>query len=379
MKTRMKMTLMTYRDWLFVLVLLANTYQANAQGVPSAVSILPSQTARIDGDIESDRYEKRQTARPTRRQIPEPEKKQPPLVVQPDPEISKPLEQASALEQYTPVTPEYEKSQEAPVGEQFRDLFVGGSQEEIERYVSLLSPDDVRRNRVELELAPMFVYNESKSEYYFRDYITATPAGRVGLSVWFTPFFAVTSSFTKTFLGTVKKDLSSGSQVPFLDQWLQLGFKFRRFSGYGPLASSLSIGVEFFDYQKKVPLDEADKNRLSTSGLMLSAESRLPSTEDSAWLLGVYFMPMAQHKERPTVTGVSSGPRADTYQLGFSVGPELKMNRKHRVFIKSKVVYEKNAFNGMASTSDPRNGNLPENVSVGNTFYFLEVGYTWGN
>jgi hypothetical protein len=265
------------------------------------------------------------------------------------------------------------------VGEEIRDLVIGGSGEHIERYQNYLAPDDIRRNGVELEIAPGFLYNESQSQSWARSYNQATPVGRLGLGVWFTPFFGVHTGLIKTFLGSAQKQFNSSSQTPTSDQWLTIGLRFRRFSSSSPTAPGLTFGIDYSDYQRRLPADDLFRNKISTSGLLLSAETRLPTSESVAWLAKLEYMPVASHREEPLGREVRSGTSPQTFQAAVSLGPEFKLNRGNRLFLRGRALYERNSFTGSANTVNPGSGDVPENVSVSNTFLFMEMGYAWGN
>ena len=368
-------------------VCILTTHAAFAQGIPSAVSILPTQTSGAKKDqepeTESPRYEKRVVA-PRRVLLPPKREVPSQSAVQPDADISKPMDQATTMSGIAPAPGSEEAGADEDgngpsVGDELRDLVIGASPAGLTRYQSFLAPDDIRRNRVELEIAPSFIYNESKSEHWVRSYNSATPAGRVGLNVWFTPFFGVSTSYQKTFLGTIQKQFNSTSQTPFMDQWLQIGLRFRRFTSHSQLAPGMTFGVDFYDYQRKLPADDVSRNKLSTNGMLLSVETRLPQSESYAWILKLDYMPIIQHRELPLGRDVRSGDRAESFYAGVSVGPEFKLNRTNRLFFRGRVQYEKDSFSGRANTSDPQTGQTPENVSVVNTFTIFEMGYIWGD
>lgn len=365
----------------FIFLLISTLVEVSfSQVAPTGVPIIPAPTKPAEEEVESLRYEKR-PARTLRRTIELPKKEIQAKPVELNQEISKPIEQATSLQAVAPdiSTTQQQQEEQPPVTDQFRDFFVGGSGEQIDRYRSFLGPDDIRRNKVELELAPLFIYNDSRSEYYFRNYITATPGGKIGLGVWFTPFFGVNANYEKTFLGTNRKEFSGASQSAFLDQWMQLGFRFRRFTSFSATASSMTIGIDFFDYLKKVPVDDSNHAKLATTGVLLSAEARMPANDVLAWLVKLDYMPVANHRELSTDANIRSGLKSETFRMGLSVGTEFKLNRQNRLFFKVKDIYERNVFSGTANTIDPRNGQLPENVAVTNNFIILEVGYTWGH
>jgi hypothetical protein len=362
-------------------LVLGHLVTANAQQPPAAVSILPqapstTETQEATVDLESDRYEKRIQI-PRRAPPPEKPVVAPTKVAAPSPEISRPMEQATTLSGLAPQQQKLPEKQS--VGEEFRDMVIGGSTEDIERYQNFLAPDDIRRNNVELEIAPGYVYNESASQYWPRSYNSATPSGRLGLNVWFTPFFGVNTSFTKTFLGTAQKQFNSTSQTPSMDQWLTIGLRFRRFSSSSQMASGLTLGLDYYDYQRKLPADDLYRNRLSTSAVLLSAESRVPTSETVAWLFKLEYMPVMIHREEALGRDVKSGTSPQSFGAGVSIGPEFKMNRGNRLFMRGRLNYERDSFSGTASTANPGTGEIPENVTVSNTFLFFEMGYIWGN
>jgi len=355
--------------------------------MPTAVSILPqtspqtnsAEPSEVQSEIDSDRYEKR--IQLPRRVVPQ-EKAQVQSVtkvVAPSTEVNRPLDQATSLPALAPEPRRFSEKEKPTVAEEFRDIVVGGSTDDIERYQNFLAPDDIRRNNVELEIAPGYVYNDSVSQYWARSYNSATPSGRLGLNVWFTPFFGVNTTYTKTFLGTVQKQFNSTSQTPAMDQWLTIGLRFRRFASSSQMSPGLTLGVDYSDYQRKLPADDLFRNRISTSGLLLSAESRIPSSETIAWLFKLDYMPVMIHREGALGRDVKSGSSPQSFGAAVSIGPELKMNRGNRLFMRGRVQYERNSFSGIANTANPVTGEFPENVAVSNTFVFFEMGYVWGN
>lgn len=372
--------------WLCMTLVLMAPLRGHSQPTASAIAILPqsngvgaaSEAGTTPEELDSDRYEKR--IQPLKRMASPAEKVTPvsvPKSPTPNAEVSRPLDQAST---FSAVAPEPGKSDAKPsVGDEMRDILIGGSPEDIQRYQNFLAPDDIRRNSVELEMAPGFLSNSSQSQTWARSYNSATPSGRIGLNVWFTPFLGVSTSYTKTFLGTVQKSFNSAAQTPSMDQWLTIGLRFRRFASSSQSSPGLTLGLDYSDYQRKLPADDLYRNRFSTSGAMLSAESRIPSSENVAWLFKIEYMPFMVHKEETLGREVKSGTSPQSFGAGLSLGPEFKMNRGNRVFLRSRAFYERNSFGGSANTANPGTGESPENVTVSNTFLFFEMGYIWGS
>ena len=146
------------------------------------------------------------------------------------------------------------------LGEQVQELFMGGSTEAIEDYRKLLHPSDIRQNLMEVSIAPVYIYNDSSSEFWHRNYFTDGPGASVAVKVWITPFFGLQSSFLTSLSTSMRGNLSGSSSIPVDHQFFDVGFRFRKFFGLSRKASYLSLGLDFDEYQLKVPAK--DPNRL---------------------------------------------------------------------------------------------------------------------
>lgn len=258
-------------------------------------------------------------------------------------------------------------------------VVLGGTGEELDQYRQVLSPSDRRLNLLEISLAPTFIYNDSRSSYAFRDYVTAGPGFQAEARVWLSPFFAFHGDYTATLSGDVGDSFTSSTSVAATHQWVRGGVRSRRFLTSGRSSSSMTLGLDYYEYQMRVPQSAANRGRLRTTGVQISLESDWPTSARYSWLLGVSFLPKARHKESTTGVELRSGANADTNGIGFSMGGRLQYDRTSTMFFRLSHSVEKNLFSGVAGVADPISGVVPTGVPVLNTFTIFQVGYTWGN
>lgn len=269
---------------------------------------------------------------------------------------------------------------QGPVEEQsISEAMLGGSDEEIENYRELLNPEDRRRNLVELSLAPAYIYNASKSPYLFRDYTTAGPGVSAEAKIWFSPFFGIQASYMTTLSGSVSDSFTDPEYIPTTQSWLRGGIRSRSFLATGRYSPSLTFGLDYYEYQFRVPSDADNRGRLRTTGAALSLDGEWPTSERFSWLMGFSFVPKASHKESATDFNLHSGSKPDSNGLGISLGGRIQYDRKSAMFIRITHSLEKHVFSGQASEPDPRTGVAPSGVPVTNSFTILQLGYTWGS
>ncbi|MCM2282358.1 MAG: hypothetical protein NDI61_11000 [Bdellovibrionaceae bacterium] len=260
-----------------------------------------------------------------------------------------------------------------------RQVLMGGTGDELDQYRQTLSPMDRRLNLLEVSLAPTFIYNDSQSSYAFRDYVTSGPGFEGEARVWFSPFFGVQGSYAASLSGDVNDSLLGSGSVPATHQWIRGGIRSRRFLSSGRSSPAMSFGVDYYEYQMRVPLSAQSRGRIRTTGAQLSLEGDWPTSARYSWVLGVSFLPKARHKESATGLDLRSGANADTNGVGFSVGGRLQYDRSGSMFYRLSHTVEKNLFSGGAAVADPVAGNVPNGVPVLNSFTIFQLGYTWGN
>ncbi len=271
--------------------------------------------------------------------------------------------------------PPITNGQPAPFGQ----VLMGGSAEDIQSYKQVVNGDDRRLNILEISFAPAFIYNDSRSTYMFRDFVTGGPGFSAEAGVWLSPFFGVHTSYTSTLAGHVGSSADGSKNVTSVHQWLQVGLRGRKFLSLGRMSPSLTFGADYHEYQMRIPRDAELRASLKTTGVALNIESEWPSSERLSWLLGMTVLPKAQHKEGPSAIDLRSGGNVETNGLGLTVGGRLHFSRASSLYFKLSQFVEKNMFSGQATPIDPATGVAPTGVPVLNSFTILQLGYTWGN
>lgn len=236
-----------------------------------------------------------------------------------------------------------------------------------------------RYNLVELSFAPGYLYSDSSSEYFYRNYTMSAPVLSVEAGVWMNPHFALNGSFMSTLSGHVNDSLEGDRNVPATHEWFTAGLRFREFFGRNVLASTVTLGIDYFDYKFRVPSDAQYREKLSSVGARISLEAEVPVTVTRSWLFGVAFSPKLQHREEATETDVRSGGGVDANAVSISIGGRMQFERKSGIFWKLSHSVEKDLYSGEASEEDPRTGKTPTGVSVTNSITIFTFGYTWGN
>ena len=262
--------------------------------------------------------------------------------------------------------------------DRMEDIVLGGDTEQLEQYRRHLPESDRRKNILEISLAPVYIYNDSSSNYWFRNYSTSGPALSVETDIWLTAFFAIDISYMTSLSTGLRANPEGTKYVPVNHEWFGGGFKFRRFLSHSEKAPSLTFGVNYEEYQFKVPYGETQRYRFKTSGLKLSLLFDMYKKEQKSWQLGMALYPRHQHTEVQTAASIKSGSDVSTNAIAFSLGQTFTFNRSLHVFWKLSHKVEKNIFEGTASEADPVSGVTPEGVAITNGFTFFGVGFTWG-
>jgi len=271
-----------------------------------------------------------------------------------------------------------DKPEDPGLLKQARDMVIGGSPETLDEYRSFLPPDDPRRNLIELYAAPVFIYNDSSSPYWFRNYTNFSPGFTTAADIWFSPLFGIEASYRKSITSSVRNSAASDTTVPATHEWITGGIRFRRFFGYGDNVPMLVLGWDYREYNFKVPGDDANRVKLKTTSPRILLETVIPSTSRYSWKYNLEVTPFAKHQELGTGYNLQSGTENETFGYGLGIGGEYKLARTSRMYFKLSYFLERNAFAGSANRADPITGTAPSNVPVNNSFTIFEFGYIWG-
>ncbi len=265
-----------------------------------------------------------------------------------------------------------------PVADQVKDLVLGNKPAEIEAYKEQIHPDDVRLNRMELEVSPGVVASHSKSSFSYRDFSSFSPKILLGANFWMTPFLGVYGKYSTSFGADIAGDSSSKDRIPVQHEWSELGFNIRHFYGMSRRSPSLTFGMQIYEYKFTVPGDSITRVNTKSTGLGLHLSTRVPFTPNYSWVIGGKIVPRIHHSETSTGFNLSSGSPGESSQFDFSLGGEFKLKRQNQIFWELNFALEKDQFSGQANMSDPNTGSAPRGVSVENTFTLFSFGYRWG-
>lgn len=272
-----------------------------------------------------------------------------------------------------------EKKIEQPtVIEQVKEIISDGEQPLIQAYREQVHPDDVRLNRIEINIGGGVLANTAKSNYSFRNYSTFSPQLSVGAGVWMTPFLGLSGSYYTSVGADVLSDISTNSKSQVQHETTELSFNLRKFFGMSRRANSIEYGLFYTDYHFSVPSDDLHRISLKSSGVGIHLSTRIPVAPTYAWIFGGKIVPRMKHQEQTTGIDLSSGNNGESSRVDLFLGGEIKMNRKSQIIWNLSVIHEKNQFSGQANRVDPETGQRPNGVSVNNNMTLFNFGYRWG-
>ncbi len=269
--------------------------------------------------------------------------------------------------------------QEPSISAQAESLFSNKANEIYDFYREQVHPDDIRNNKVEIEFAPVAAYNESQSNYSYRDYQSYFNALKFRANVWFTPLIGVSGQILFSFAADVDSLEADRSRVSAKYEMVDLSLNFRRFFGVSRRASSFEYSILLSDNKFNVPSDNNSRARLKSQGLGVGLKARIPTSTTYAWTVAGTFFPRLQHSEDATGVTIKSGSHEESIRLGLELGGEWKFDRENQMIWGLGVSAEKNQFDGAAGLVDPSSGQTPSNVGVSNSMYMFSLGYRWGH
>nr|WP_295905151.1 autotransporter outer membrane beta-barrel domain-containing protein [uncultured Bdellovibrio sp.] len=268
--------------------------------------------------------------------------------------------------------------QEPGISEQAESLFSSKAEKIYDFYRETIHPDDIRNNRVELDVMPVVAYNDSQSNYSYRDYQSFFNALKFKTNVWLTPLIGVSGQIMFSFAADVDA-VSGSSRVPAKYEFVDLGVNFRKFFGVSRKSSSVEFSILLSDNKMNVPSDNTSRARLKSQGFGVGLKARIPSSQNYSWVIGGSFFPRLQHTETETGAAINSGSSEESIRIGLDLGGEWKFTRESQMIWNLGLSAERNVFDGNANLPDPSTGTTPSNVSVTNSLYMFSLGYRWGH
>lgn len=268
---------------------------------------------------------------------------------------------------------------EPGISEQAESLFANQAGRIYDFYREQTHPDDIRNNRLEIDILPSIVYNGSSANYSYRDYHSFFNALKFRSNVWFTPLIGVSGQILFSFGADVDTLSGDQSRVPAKYEFVDLGLNFRKFFGISRKSNSLEMSLLYSDNTMNTPSDNISRAKLKTQGLGVGLKARLPTSVNYAWVVGGSFFPRLQHSEGQTGVSIESGAIEESVRFGFELGGEWKFTRESQMIWSLGATTERNLFDGAAALPDPSTGLTPNNVSVTNSLYMFSLGYRWGH
>jgi len=281
-----------------------------------------------------------------------------------------------------PITPVPEEqpavvpAEPPPVTVQVKELILGGDSQAIDDYKKSVHPEDARANVISIGIAPAYYYNGSDANYSYRRYHSHGPGLGLGMNLWVTPFFGVQSKFFSSVSGSQKSGINS---VPVDLQNFEAGLRFRRHFGLTRKSAQVSWGIDWHDSMNKISKESTESLGRKSTGLSLTLEGEIPSTNTYSHLFQIDVRPRLKHSEMNTGVEVKSGTKNETNSVGMTGGGQWTMDRHNQVFWKVQYLIERNLFDGEASTADFGTGATPDGVSVTNSTVIFYFGFKWGS
>lgn len=268
---------------------------------------------------------------------------------------------------------------EPGISEQAQSLFSNQAEKIYEFYREQVHPDDVRNNKLEIEFAPVAIYNDSKSNYSFRNYNSYFNAVKLKANLWFTPLIGVSGKFMFSMGADVDANDGTNSRESAKYEFVDIGINFRKFFGISRMSNSLEFALLYSDDKLKMPSEATGRLNIKTSGIGLGLKARFPTSASYAWTVGGSFFPRLQHRESEAGAAINSGASEENTRMNLNFGGEWIFSRGSQLVWGLEADTEKNLFDGAANTPDPSTGSTPSNVSVTNSMYLFSLGYRWGH
>ncbi|OQW51147.1 MAG: hypothetical protein A4S09_10630 [Proteobacteria bacterium SG_bin7] len=231
---------------------------------------------------------------------------------------------------------------------------------------------------VEVRIAPGIFYSDSKSNYWFRQYSSASPSISINAAIWLSHSFGLQCSYLSSLGAEISGSPSNVSHIPVSHQWFTFGLQARE---YNPNQTSAQFvyGLKYSDYQFQAPLDSQFRSRLKTSGVGIYLKMVGEKNRGHSNIFEVEIYPQTKHKEVQTSITLNSGEKVETNSVTLGFGQTYSVYQRNHFFWNLRASFEKNNFSGSANVADPKTSQTPTGVTVTNQTYLLEFGYQWGH
>lgn len=273
---------------------------------------------------------------------------------------------------------------EAPTGidptleENVRAIVTEEDPDSLVIYKKQIHPNDVRRNKLEIDIRLGQASKTSKSEFRFKDYSFSSPNVGIRARFGLTPMVSFVGDFSSLVSGNIPY-ISKSTLIGVVDETSYFGLHYRKYQGLSRRASSFEIGLGYLDSQFRVPKSVTERIGQSTSGLDLNGTLRVSNAVNHTLLFSVKVAPALKAKEPASQSLISSGKSKSSYLIGASIGGEYFLERRRQItwnFGWEEMVAR---YSGSATPADPLSNQVMSDVKVSETLIHLSVGYRWGH
>lgn len=245
-------------------------------------------------------------------------------------------------------------------------------------YKKQIHPNDVRRNKLEIDIRLGQASKTSKSDYRFKDYSFSSPSVGVRARFGLTPMVSFVGDFSSLVGGNISY-ISKSTLIGVVDETSYFGFHYRKYQGLSRRASSFEVGLGYLDSQFRVPKSVTERVGQSTSGLDLNGTLRISTAVNHTMLFSVKLAPTLKSKETASEASISSGKLKSSYLIGASFGGEYFLERRRQITWSFGWEEMVSRHSGTATPVDPLNNQVMSDVKVSESLIHLSVGYRWGH
>ncbi|MEQ1666180.1 MAG: hypothetical protein ABL927_12480, partial [Bdellovibrionales bacterium] len=119
----------------------------------------------------------------------------------------------------------------------------------IDKYKSKLDPDDIRRNLVEISVAPNYLYLNSSSSFWTKKYYSSGPGITIAADIWITPLLGINVSYLTTLSADMSAQPNTSQKILVDHRYTDFGFVYRNYASLNKLSKSINLGIKYSEYQ----------------------------------------------------------------------------------------------------------------------------------
>jgi hypothetical protein len=270
------------------------------------------------------------------------------------------------------------KEQREGLGPSLQNTFFGGDFESLDLYRKSLTEEDRRKNIFELDFGFQYFYNNSQSNYFYRNYNSNAPGIEIQPRFWLTPFLGLHVLYDFSLMNTVGNSPTQNTSTSVTLQNLKFGLSLRRYFSSKPDGSSATFNLNYLDHQFQAPSGDAGRMSIRYRGVDLSMDFSIPSSPKYFWVFGFNVAPNLMGEEAEGSRNFTSGTASTSLLYGGFLGGEYIFSRQFQTYFKFSAQVFKTQFSGTSRASDPVTSTNLSNVSVSDGIYMLTLGVRLG-